>query len=518
MRCGLRSLLVGLLLAGFPLPAAAGDDLAGQIGAVIHRPEYRQAHWGILVVDAETGETVYQHHPDELCTPASTTKLFSCSAALAALGPDFKFETPVYRRGRLVDGRLEGDLILVAQGDLTLGGRTGPDGHLAFKDHDHTYAGFLPDCELTDTDPLAGLKALAKQVGALGIRQVTGDVLVDDRLFPHERGSGTGPSELTPILVNDNVVDVLVTPASGAGEPARVQTRPENHFFQVDARVQTVPAGQKTEITVQPAGPQGFSVRGQIACKAAPALRIHAVDDPAAFARALFIEALGREGVAVGASALRPPQTPLPDRSAYGKLPRVAVFTSPPFSEAVKVTLKVSHNLYASTLPLLAASRKGNGTLAEGLRLQRGFLAGLGLEVGTISFASGAGGANADAVTPRAAVQLLRALARRPEFPAFYDGLPVLGVDGTLVDAAPKDSPARGRVRAKTGTLVWYDFMNERMLLRSKAMAGFLTTARGRRLAFALFVNDVPLPPAVTSAREGKALGRLCEILVQKGP
>src|SRR5579883_2206323 len=165
-------------------PAKAGNGLAAKIEEVIHGPAYRQASWGLLVVDAETGKPVYEHNADRLFAPASTTKLYSCAAALAVLGPDYRFETPVYQRGKVEDGRLQGDLILVAKGDPTLGGRTDAQGKMAFKDHDHIYAHFLPGAELTDTDPLAGLKTLARQVAESGIRQVGGDVLVDDRLFP----------------------------------------------------------------------------------------------------------------------------------------------------------------------------------------------------------------------------------------------------------------------------------------------------------------------------------------------
>ena len=65
------------------------------------------------------------------------------------------------------------------------------------------------------------------------------------------------------------------------------------------------------------------------------------------------------------------------------------------------------------------------------------------------------------------------------------------------------------------GTLLWQDVMNDRALLRSKAAAGTMTTASGRKLVFALFVNDVPLPKGVTSTREGKVLGTLCEVIYQ---
>src|SRR5262249_25715740 len=162
-----------------PISAAAAGDLPSPIEAVINAPRYRQAHWGLLVVDSKSGQVLYEHNADRLFAPASTTKLYSCATALCLLGPDFKFKTPVYRRGEVDKGRLRGDLILVGSGDLTLGGRIGKDGLLAFRNHDHTYANGNPLAELTDTDPLAGLKALARQVKAAGIHEVAGDVLVD---------------------------------------------------------------------------------------------------------------------------------------------------------------------------------------------------------------------------------------------------------------------------------------------------------------------------------------------------
>jgi D-alanyl-D-alanine carboxypeptidase/D-alanyl-D-alanine-endopeptidase (penicillin-binding protein 4) len=510
--------LLGLLLVGLARPAGAAEDLAARINGVIDGPDYKEAQWGILVVDAETGQTVFAHNPEKLFAPASTTKLYSCAAALAALGADYRFETPVYRSGAVVEGRLLGDLVLVASGDLTLGGRTDAHGKMAFTNHDHIYANGDIDGTLTDTDPLAGLKSLAHQVAEAGIRRIEGEVLIDDRLFVHNRGTGSGPDLLTPIMVNDNVVDVLVRPADKVDEPATATMRPETSFVQMEAQVTTVAAGRRPLLTIEGTGPHSFVVRGQIAQGSRPILRIYPVEDPAAFARALFIEALRREGVAVHASLLRGPQADLPPRDAYEAERRLALFTSPPLSETVKVTLKVSHNLYASTLPLLVAVKHKKRTLADGLRLEGKELAGLGVDVSTISFGGGAGGANADAITPRATVKLLEAMSKRPDYAVYRDALPVLGVDGTLAEAVPADSPARGKVQAKTGTLFWSDLLNDRSLLRSKALAGTVTTASGRTLFVAMFVNDVPLPRGVQPAREGKVLGKLCEIIYQDGP
>src|SRR5262249_59320674 len=91
------------------------------------------------------------------------------AAALAALGPDHRFETPVYARGNVSDGTLAGDLILVASGDLTLGGRTANDGTMAYTAGDHIYAtDTSTDTAVTETDPLAGLRDLARQGAPAG--------------------------------------------------------------------------------------------------------------------------------------------------------------------------------------------------------------------------------------------------------------------------------------------------------------------------------------------------------------
>ena len=104
--------------------------------------------------------------PTSSSHPASVTKLFSTAAALVELGPDHRFETPVVRRGEIdAQGTLHGDLILIAQGDPSMGGRTGPDGALLFKDDDHTYAGGNPRSDIVPADPLAGLDHLARGSG-----------------------------------------------------------------------------------------------------------------------------------------------------------------------------------------------------------------------------------------------------------------------------------------------------------------------------------------------------------------
>jgi D-alanyl-D-alanine carboxypeptidase/D-alanyl-D-alanine-endopeptidase (penicillin-binding protein 4) len=513
--------LLALALFSFlfpPLELGAGDKqherLRAEIEAVINGPDYKHAHWGILVADIESGKTLYEFNADKLFTPASTTKLYSVATALDALGADYRFETPVVRRGDVdAKGVLTGDLILVASGDLTMGGRTIGDEKIAFKNDDHTYANGGTKSELTDPDPLEGLNSLARQVAAAGIRRVRGEVLIDDRLFDKAESTGSGPLRLSPIMINDNLIDFTITPTA-PGEHATVTSRPKCDAYAIDAQVETVAKSQPIRVEILNPSPGRVILRGQIPAEHKPLLRVMEVDDAASHARTLFVEALKRFGVAVDTSPfLTNRADQLPPRDAVAKLPVVAKLTSPPFSESAKLILKVSHNLHASTLPLLVAAKHNQRTLEQGMRLQHDFLKRAGVDVETISFGGGAGGSRADCTTPRATVQLLRYMATRPDFAAYERALPVLGVDGTLHEVVPSDSPARGKVHAKTGTYYWKNLMNDRFLLNSKALAGYVDSSHGRKLAIAMFVNNTHFQKSTDTVREGKALGKLAEIV-----
>lgn len=498
-------------------PLARGDELADKIRAITDAPEYKPARWGILVVDGKTGRMVYEQDPDKLFLPASVTKLYTCATALEELGPDSHFVTPVYRRGAVKDRLLDGDLILVASGDLTFGGRRGKTSAIEFTDSDHTYANSgLMNAKLTETNPLFALDDLAQQVAA-SLSEVKGEILVDDRLFARGRATGSGPEVVAPIVVNDNVIDLLITPGDREGDRATVKMRPETQYLQMDADVRTGKENGGTTITLEATGLNTFMVRGRIAAKSSPTVRIVPIDDPTSYARALFIEALRRKGVKVSASLHRARRFDLPPRDAAG-LARIAEYKSEPLADVLKVTLKVSHNLYASTLPVLVGLKHGNGTVDGGLRRQAKLLKSLGVDAGGVSFAGGAGGANADSATPRATVALLQAMARQPAAKEYFDALPILGVDGTLAESVANDSPARGKARGKTGTLAWFDVQNDRLLVRSKALAGEIETAKGTKLYFAMFLNDMPLPAGGSAADQGKVLGKICETIHRFGP
>src|SRR6185437_6584370 len=92
----------------------------------------------------------------------------------------------------------------------------------------------------------------------------------------------------------------------------------------------------------------------------------------------------------------------------------------------------------------------------------------------------------------------------------FYNALPILGRDGTLWNVQTS-SPAAGHVHAKTGTYQVDDPLNRNLLVTGKGLAGYMTTADGRHLAMAIYVNNVavPMDPNAVTAIVGQALGEI---------
>ena len=201
-------------------------------------------------------------------------------------------------------------------------------------------------------------------------------------------------------------------------------------------------------------------------------------------------------------------------RRFYTDAMKVGEHVSTPLSTDVHLTLKVSHNLHASTMPFVMGAVLGHARDkidAAGFAQERMFLEEAGLDLSGASQADGAGGAGTAYYTPDFVVHYLDWMARQPHYQMFHDSLPVLGKDGTLIDIQRK-SPAVGKVFAKTGTYGGRDLLNDGHMLTGKGLAGYTATVDGRHLAFAFFVNHVELkkPSDISdSTMAGQALGEL---------
>jgi D-alanyl-D-alanine carboxypeptidase/D-alanyl-D-alanine-endopeptidase (penicillin-binding protein 4) len=460
-----------------------------------NRPEFAHSNFGVEIYSLDRKAVLFQWNGDKLFVPGSTTKLLTEGTALQLLGPDYRFHTAIYRTGEIRNGVLKGNLVLVASGDPDLSGRLQPDGTLAFADEDHSYGGF--DSKLVAGDPAAPLNDLAQQIAAAGIRKIVGQVLVDASLYPEgDRELGTGVA-ISPVMVNDNLVDAVISPGPSVGAKANVRISPQPSYIRYVNMMKTGAGGSKFSLDRSDRtlanGDVQVTLKGSIPADRGPFVDSYPVASPSRFATALLTAALANKGVAVTNGKFPAKPTGAKFKDSYTPQNRVAEHISAPFREDVKITLKTSQNLHASSMPFLLGAVLGKAKTSidhKGFELERDFLTKAGLDLSGAVQSDGAGG---DAMfTPDFMVHYLAYKAIQPDYSVFHSALPVLGKDGTLFNIQTA-SPAAGHVFAKTGTFEDSDLLNASTILTAKGLAGYTTTATGEHIAFAIYVNSVPL-------------------------
>ncbi len=506
-----------LLLFCLPIPQARAqseDSLAQRIQKVITRPEFAHANFGIEFYSLDTGKVIYALNADKLFVPASTTKILTEGTLLAKMGADYRFHTRVYRTGPIDSkGKLKGDLILVASGDPNLSNRIQPDDTLAFVDQDHSYQGpALPG------DPLLVIKQLAKGVAAKGIRKIEGRVLIDATLFPDgPREAGT-EVVMSSIMINDNVIDLLAKPGARVGDPIVLDSSPLTSYIRIVNRVITSPPDSKPTLeppifSSNPDGSVAITLSGNLPLGIALQPASIAIPSPTRFAETVFREALVAAGIQIKPTSRSASADYSSAARSYTPENQVAEHVSPPLSEEIKITLKVSQNLHAGMGPYLLGTLVAKDTSAPldaGFKVEREFLQSAKLELSGAAQGDGAGGDWADLFSPDFMVHYLTYWTTRPDYEVFFKALPILGKDGTLAKIQTSSSGA-GHVHAKTGTFGSEDKLNGKMMLNGKGLVGYVITKDGKKLAFAAYVNHVSLAPYPDAAQQvaGQALGEI---------
>lgn len=490
--------------AGQTRPGAVPSD----IRAILAKPMYKNATWGLRVLDGS--KVLVDLHPSRKFFIGSVRKVFSVSQLLDAIGADHRYDTPVYRTGSINRGVLHGNLIIVASGDLTMGGRTNPDGSIAVSNWDHNEADSLGNAILTKPNPLAGYERLARSVKAAGISRVDGEIIVDDRLF--KPFNFRGQFDVRPIFVNDDAVDLSIMPGGGIGAATRVVPRPVSSALTIKNRLRNGARTSKDSLKIDPQypsciGSKGCSatVQGSLPIDFTPPLtgddtlvQTVRITQPSNYARTVFIESLRKAGVTVSAPAVEQnPARLLPSSSAYTRANQVAMLRGMTYAQDAKLILKISYNIGADTSIVLFGVTRGANSMPAALAVERKNLATrFGIPASDYHFVDGSGGGDTTA-TSRAVTQMLQQIERHPAFQTLYDDLPILAVDGSLatVKDFEKDSTlagAAGQVRAKTGTYVAASASGA-PVLKGQAFGGYITTKRGKHLVYQLVVNNVPI-------------------------
>ncbi|MFL5613661.1 MAG: D-alanyl-D-alanine carboxypeptidase/D-alanyl-D-alanine-endopeptidase [Gemmatimonadaceae bacterium] len=456
--------------------------LRAAIDSLVDAPNFNNAFWGILIVDPERGDTLYSRNAGKLFLPASNMKLITSSVALDQLGPDYVYRTSFVARGPIREGTLSGNLAVVGRGDPTIS--------------DHIWG-----------DAMIPLRAMADSLAAHGVHRIAGWLVAAGNAFPGpvlgygwswedlESSYSAGVDEL---LFNEGFSEVRVHGGAQPGDSVRIETTPARTFPALRTEIATIAApacasGDSGASSPCPAAPTRFArrrelsvrkdtVRGDVIVSGAVlagdsvTLEVTHRDPDFAYLAALA-EALRDRGIVVdsGVTASADTTTTAADT--------ILTITSKPLRDIVPALLKPSQNQIAEVLlRTIGLERGGAGTADSGRKVVERQLATWGVPPSTYVIRDGSGLSRYDYLAPEALVHVLDAMRRSPNFPLFYDALPIAGVDGTI-RTRMRGTPAENNVHAKTGSVA-----------NARSLSGYVRTASGRTLIFSFLANNWTVP------------------------
>ena len=407
---------------------------------------------GIMVKTVPQGVVWYQQNAKRAYVPASTTKLFTATAALLQLGADHQFHTQLKARNRVHKGVLESSL----------------------------YIRFEGDPKLSSDD----LRALVKQLKQQGIQRVKGRVYIDDSaLSAPDYGPGwmwddsafcfAGP--IGALAIDGNCFHVTVKPAVHAKQPLSLVLSQPQPYIRLSnyAKTQTKKSVD-CFLDVRANANNDYTVRGCMMTKDAAKEWDLAITNPRSYAKEIIRYLFAEQ------------QIQIPRVIHFAKAPTdtvvLAEHRSPPLSELIAAMLKDSDNLIAGIVfkTLGASYYHKTGNWRNGAKALQAILADkLNDSLKAVVILDGTGLSRYNLITPQALVNLLEYIAASPFADKLMQALAIAGVDGTL-QMRMQSPEIKQHVRAKTGTMT-----------HISALAGYIDHHSGSTLAFVIMMNHL---------------------------
>jgi serine-type D-Ala-D-Ala carboxypeptidase/endopeptidase (penicillin-binding protein 4) len=445
-----------------PAPPAAVVDpvqqLRADIDTLLDQPGHQHGIWGVVVESLGRTERLFERNPRTLLVPASTMKLVSAAVASETVGWEYTFETRLLATGAIANGVLDGDLVIAGGGDPSILGRPPHD----------TLAPWL------------------NALRARGVTRVTGRVIGDDDDGEEPRPGfawswedmgytyGALPGALN---LAENAVEITVSPGNREDLPTVMDVPPAARGLGIVNRSTTGPAGSAEELWPEwRPGDSALAINGTIPAGSRPSVVPVAAGNPTLWAATALRNALLDAGIDVEGPACD--VDALPVKPFRGDATVLYVHHSPPLSELARPLLAESINLYAEAFLRLATGRVGARTADAALDAARLRLQGWGVPKEAVQIVDGSGLSRRDVIAPEALTAILRRFADASNQSPWMRAMPVAGRDGTLASRM-KGTPAEGNARAKSGSMS-----------NIRSLAGYVTTADGEPLVFAIMANN----------------------------
>ena len=365
----------------------------------------------LLVIDAQTGKTIFAANDDIGLAPASTLKVVTATTAFDVLGKDYTFSTPLYYAGSVNNGVLQGDIIIKASGDPTLG-----------------------SWRYANTKNFAQLQQVSNALAQAGIRQWEGAFVIDEKAFGTQATPGgwtfddmgnyygAGPRGFNWY---ENQYDLVLQPGSAEGQAVKIAgTRPVANAIPLINELITGAKGSGDQAIIYPDQWPGGTVRGTVPAGVKEFIISGSIADPIAYWEKL----LQQWGEKNGNNLLQRARVVAATKTTnIGAMKTLTTLTSPALDSIVYFFLQKSVNLYGEALAKQLALKAGKEASTEnGVTLIRDYWKEKGIEKGAMRIVDGSGLSPHNRITTQSLVQVMQHARTQNWYPAFYEALPTI--------------------------------------------------------------------------------------------
>ena len=371
--------------------------------------QFKHATLSFFVINTTTGEPVIQVNTSMGVAPASCQKVITAATAFALLGHDYSYKTTLGYTGEIINGVLNGDIIIKGSGDPTLGS-------WRYK-------------QTTEENIISAFKnAIRRQ----GINKINGHVYADESLWNGEVTPGGWIWEdignyygagARAINWRENQYDLFLKSGNSIGDTVKViGTKPafvQGLNFKSMASSAAKGSGDKSYIYLPLNDPFSY-IRGTIPVNENRFSVSGAMPHPA-MQLALTLEAALKNVSIEKIEATYPVQINLQESKTF------YTYTSPVLDSIIFYFLRKSVNLYGESLiKTLAYQLKNIGATDTGVNIIKNFWKDKGIEPSAINIIDGSGLSPANRVTTQALVTLMEYARKQTWFSSFYEALPTI--------------------------------------------------------------------------------------------
>jgi len=440
-----------LIIIGFALCliSLARADLAGQIDGIISESLKKRVQFSIHILEADSGDEVYEHKSKELMIPASNMKIIAGAAALHYLGPDYVYKTKVGLSGNA--------LVVIGSGDPLLGD------------------------EKTDTkygrEPGWIFKDIANALKSKGIGTIEG-IIIDTSVFDNEPVHPSwSPDELnrwyacevSGLNFNDNCIKIS---AKNIGGKVAVFVEPQTSFVSLINKVVPISQGSGAVGTYRNRHPNKLTVFGK--CKDAVGPFDVAIERPAAYFGFLLYEHLAEADIDAKGHLV---EKSLEEGAKFVPLIEFSTPLADCLARCNKNSLGLAAEAMLKTVAAMSNPDKKDGSWERGRQVIAQYLLGLGIDKSQFYIDDGSGLSRQNELSAYTITTVLSDIYKSRNWQLYRNSLAVGGTDGTI-EKYFKEEKYKGKILAKTG------YINS-----VKALSGLCVTDRGDYI-FSILSNN----------------------------